>query len=273
MIASVSTPQLEQTDTRFAPISASLRAIFGTDQVGGLVPGLVVDDDRGWIPATHLIEGPLLATLLKTVEERWQAAPHVAAALTWKLYAYWLALPAALGWASARRVPLATPEDVLLSLDGELSVITLGFRRSIRVATLPTDPLALAHPSEVLVVADDAELLRVFRDSLLDQHIAPLVEATRRLVRIGPRTLLGALASGIAYGLIYAADVLPGSIQQTITTLLTALGVEDLVELVPGPDGTLTVQRRTCCLAFTLPEPKVCPGCCVKKAADRAAIA
>jgi ferric iron reductase protein FhuF len=42
--------------------------------------------------------------------------------------------------------------------------------------------------------------------------------------------------------------------------------VADLVELVPGRGGEPTVQRRTCCLAFTLPSPKVCQGCCVRTA-------
>jgi ferric iron reductase protein FhuF len=35
---------------------------------------------------------------------------------------------------------------------------------------------------------------------------------------------------------------------------------------VPGPTGELTVQRKTCCLAFTLPQPKVCAGCCLRTA-------
>ena len=273
MITSVSTLQADRTDERFTPVTATLRAMFGTDQVPGLAPGLVVDDERDWLPGTHLVDGTLLGTLLKTAEERWQAAPHVAAALTWKLYTYWLALPAVLSWTSARRVPVLAPEDVLLAIDGEHSLITVGLRRSIRVAVLPTDPLALAYPGEVQVVADDAELLRVLRGGLLDQHLTPLAAATRRLVRIGERTLLGQLAAGVAYAVLYAMDALPGPIQQSIETLLAALGVEDLVELVPGPDGELTVQRRTCCLAFTLPQPKICPGCCVKQAPAQSATA
>jgi ferric iron reductase protein FhuF len=40
--------------------------------------------------------------------------------------------------------------------------------------------------------------------------------------------------------------------------------VADLIELVPERDGRLDVQRKTCCLAFTLPQPKVCKGCCIK---------
>jgi hypothetical protein len=75
---------------------------------------------------------------------------------------------------------------------------------------------------------------------------------------------MGSLASGVAYGVLRSADTLPGSAAATVGTLLDALDVADLVELVPGPGGELTVQRRTCCLAFTLPTPKVCAGCCIR---------
>jgi len=63
----------------------------------------------------------------------------------------------------------------------------------------------------------------------------------------------------VAYGLIRSAEALPGPIAPTAQTLLAALGVDHLVEI--GPQ--LTIQRRTCCLAFTLPQPKVCAGCCI----------
>jgi ferric iron reductase protein FhuF len=52
----------------------------------------------------------------------------------------------------------------------------------------------------------------------------------------------------------------------TTYEILTALGLEDLVDLSSRRDGRpgLEVQRRTCCLAFTLPEPKICSGCCIR---------
>ena len=51
---------------------------------------------------------------------------------------------------------------------------------------------------------------------------------------------------------------------ETIADLQAALAVEDLTELVHDGQGQLDVQRKTCCLAFTLPTPKVCRGCCIK---------
>ncbi|UQU68338.1 hypothetical protein COUCH_01835 [Couchioplanes caeruleus] len=240
--------------------------MFGTStQLPGLAPDLLIRDTAGWVPSAELA-GSALDVLLESSKHRWQAQPHAAAALAWKAYTYWLALPAVLGWASARRVPLLTGTDVLMHFNDPRPLVTLGLHPDITVAVLPSDPLALSGLPEVRVVADEAALLEELRRSLLDEHLTPLLDAIHAKVRLGKRTLMGSLASGVAYAVLRSADVMPGSSAQTIDTLLTALGVEDLIELVPGRAGKLDVQRKTCCLAFTLPKPKVCMGCCIKQA-------
>ncbi|MEU8253489.1 hypothetical protein AB0C06_04370 [Micromonospora inaquosa] len=257
-------PRREAATTPLAPVTAALRAMFGTDDLPGLARGLLVEDEFGWAPATTLIDGSRLPELLNGAAARWGGTPHACAALAWKSYSYWAALPVVLGWASARRVPLLDPADLLIHFQDHRQLLTMGLRRGTTVAVLPNDPLALAGLPEVRVVADEAELLAALRGSLLDAHLAPLITAIQSEVRVGTRTLLGSVASGIAHGILRAADGLPGSTVQSIDTLLGALDLTDLVELVPGPTGEPTVQRRTCCLAFTLPRPKVCQGCCVR---------
>jgi hypothetical protein len=246
------------------PITDALRAMFGTStELPGLAPDLLVYDETRWIPAARLADDEL-PVLLESARRRWNAQPHAAAALAWKAYTYWLALPAVLGWASARRVPLLTGDDVLMHFDDPRPLVTLGLRRDIPIAVLPSDPLALSGLPQVKVVADDAALLAELRRSLMDEHLTPMLDAIHGMVRLGRRTLLGSLSSGIAYAVLRSADVLPGSSAETIGTLLGALEIEDLIELVPGPSGKLDVQRKTCCLAFTLPQPKICTGCCIK---------
>jgi hypothetical protein len=247
-----------------APVHATLRAAFRGKRPGGLAPDLVVADTPGWIPARNIADGTRLPEVLASVGRRRQATPHVAAALAWKAYTYALALPAVLGWAAARRVPLLVPDDVAVRLEAVRSVLTLGLKPSIRVAVLPSDPLALSDRDDIEVVADEAALLRAFRVALLDTHLGPLLVHVRAAARLGSRTLLGSLASGVAHGVLDAADAVPGSAAEHARRLLTALGVQDLVDLVPGPDGRLAVQRHTCCLAFTLPQPKICAGCCIR---------
>src|SRR5690348_1177995 len=174
--------------------------MFGTStEIPGLAPDLVVTDTSAWRP-TSLLTGDALDLLLDAAGRRWNAQPHAAAALAWKAYTYWLALPAVLGWASARRVPLLTADDVLVHFADPRPLVTLGLRADIPVAVLPGDPIALAGHPQVRVVADETELLAELRRSLLDEHLTPLLDAIHGQVRLGKRTLLGSLSSGVAYG-------------------------------------------------------------------------
>ncbi|MFI6758078.1 hypothetical protein ACIBF5_02890 [Micromonospora sp. NPDC050417] len=253
-----------QAAAPLAPVNATLRKMFGTDDLPGLAPGVLVEDEQGWLPATELINGNRLPEILTAAQRSWQSTPHAAAALFWKAYTYWLALPTVVGWASARRVPLVRASDVLVRVDTDRATLTLGLRPSTTIAVLPSDPLAVAGRPEVRVLSNEAELLAALRGSMLDEHLAPLLDAIHTQVRVGARTLLGSVASGVAYGILRAADGLPGTATENVGTLLTALDLADLIELVPGPDGEPTVQRKTCCLAFTLPQPRVCKGCCIR---------
>ena len=247
-----------------SPITATLRAMFGTSTaIPGLAPDLLVHDTAAWQP-TSLLAGESLELLLESAGARWKAQPHAAAALAWKAYTYWLALPAVVGYASSRRIPLLTSTNVLMHFRDPRPLVTIGLHPATPVAVLPNDPLALANLPQVRVVPDEEALLAEFRRSLLDEHLTPLLNAIHDRVRLGKRTLLGSLSSAVAYGILRSADALPGPSAETIARLHRALGVEDLIELVPDQSGRLDVQRKTCCLAFTLPSPKICRGCCIK---------
>lgn len=257
-------PQQVLAADLLAPVTATLKAMYGAEPPSNLVPDLVVLDDSGWRLASRLIDGSLLADLLDWARRRWQASVHAAAALAWKSYCYCVAMPAVLGWAAARRVPLLRPADVLIRFDDRRRSLAIGLRRSVAVAVLPSDPLARCGFPQVRVVRDDDQLLVTLRESLLDGHLTPVLDAIHARARVGARTLRGSISSGIAHGMLRAAGVLPGLTAADINTLLWTLGVQDLVELVPGPAGDLTVRRKTCCLAFTLPKRKVCASCCIK---------
>jgi hypothetical protein len=201
--------------------------------------------------------------------------------LAWKCYSYWLSLPAVIGYAAARRVPLVRPEAVRWRSSPGQPFLVVGLT-GVQVAVLPSDPLAAGTPEArsaagVRVVADERELLAELRASLLDEHLTPLLEQVRRGVHVSARTFWGSLASGVAHGVSRAADVMAGPSEeysdvagcdnsQTAEAVLGALGVSDLVELGPREGGRagIRVRRRTCCLAFTLPEPRVCAGCCIR---------
>jgi hypothetical protein len=256
-------PRIPTAADVLAPVTAALRA-SGAGERSVLAPGLLVPGAPGWIPATRLLDGPDLRLLLEAARRRWRASPHAAAALVWKSYSYWVTLPAVLGWAAARRVPLVAPADVLLGPGGRRVLPAIGLRHSVTIAVSPAAPPALSGLAQVRRAGSETELLGLLRGALLDAHLRPVIEGIRREVRIASRTLLGSVASGIATGVLRAAHVLPGDPAEHIATLTGALGVADLVELLPGRGGQPVLRRKTCCLAFTLPQPKVCAGCCLR---------
>ena len=101
-----------------APVTATLRAMFGTDAAAR---SRARSGRRRRAPAGSPPPRSSTAPLPDAARRRrtpLAGAPRTpAAALAWKAYTYWLALPAVLGWASARRVPLLDPADVLMHFD------------------------------------------------------------------------------------------------------------------------------------------------------------
>jgi Ferric iron reductase FhuF-like transporter len=253
----------------FAPIVSMLAAVrvrHGDKALAGIVPELVLDGaaepPAGWLPATALLDRDGVTHLLDAAKQRWSAQPHAAAALAWKSYTYWLALPTVLGYAAARRVPLVTPDNVLVHYAGHQPFLRVALRRP-EVAVLAGDPIADLADG-VHVVPDEPALLAVLRDTLVDRHLVPVMDGIRDLVNVGRRTLWGSVGSAVSYALARAAGTLPEPARETAAALLSSFDAADLVDLAAQPDGGLAVRRRTCCLAFTLPEPKICSGCCIR---------
>jgi ferric iron reductase protein FhuF len=243
---------------------ARIRCRRGPGGTRGIVPGLIVADPHpGWIPASALLSGERVDELLDAAKQRWGASPPAAAALAWRSYTYWLTLPSVLSWATTRRVPLVDPDDLLvrLSVSHDQPLLMFGVRRG-GLAALPDDPVAVE--SGVMIITSQEELLRQLRVTLREVHLDPLLERIQDRVRLGTRTLLGSLASAVGHAVVRGLEGTADELRLTADTLLSTLGVAGLLELAPGRDGTeLVVRRRTCCLAFTLPEPKLCSGCCI----------
>ncbi|TDB87547.1 hypothetical protein, partial [Actinomadura sp. 7K534] len=154
------------------PLGARLRAAAETDGPLGVAPGLR-PTGGGWFPVADLAARPRerLGALIAEAERRWQAPPHVAAALWWKNFSYWTTLPVALGWALNRRVPVLTAETAMLSIP-EADPGMLVAMREPRVAT-----------------GDVPELGAVIAGSLLRDLHAPVIEALHVLTRAGRRGL------------------------------------------------------------------------------------
>jgi hypothetical protein len=122
-----------------------------------------------------------------------------------------------------------------------------------------------AGGADVVRVGDERHLLGVLRATLRTGHLDPLLARIQDRVRLGTRTLLGSLASAVAYAVVRGLEAPPRDISRAADTLLSTLDVADLVTLEPGEDVRPTVWRRTCCLAFTTPKPKICSGCPLRR--------
>jgi len=214
-----------------------------------------------------LTSGSAVDELLDAAQGHWQAKRHVAAALMFKTYSYWLALPAVIGFAAARRVPLVRPDRVRVTWAPRSRFLVLGLADA-DVAVLASDPLASGDRQTlgdrgITVVPDEDALLAELRLSLMDDHLSLVVEQLRERVRLSAHTLWGSLAAGVAVALSRGAGMVAGSTLDMAERMLRGLGLTDLVDLT-ATAGALIVQRRTCCLAFTLPQPKICVGCCIR---------
>lgn len=228
------------------PLCARLRAAADAEGPLGVAPGLRVTGG-GWFPVAELADAPhaRLGALIAETGRRWQAPPHVAAALWWKNFSYWTTLPVTMGWALNGRVPVLTAGTTMLS-------------------TPEAEPGMLVAMDEPRVATGDtAELGAVIGDSLLRDLHAPLIEALHALTRAGRRGLWGSVAEALVHPLAaFAGDVLddPGDAART---LLESVGepVAGLVEL-PG------LRRRTCCMWVTLGQG-ICPTCCITEPGER----
>ena len=143
----IAPPALVPTADPLAPVRETLIQMAARPHapaVAGIAPGLTVTDPHDWVPAADLVAGVRLDELLASAAQRWQAAPHAAAALAWKSYSFWLALPAVLGYAAARRVPLLRPDSVVVRWSTRQPFLTVGLTAAVEVAILPNDPLALS---------------------------------------------------------------------------------------------------------------------------------
>ena len=200
--------------------------------------------DLRWTPAIDLVNGDAIDELLNAAQRRWPADAHVAAALAWKSYTYWITLPAVIGYIAGRLVPDVRPDNVEFQIH-EAS---------------PFVSVRLLRPDATALVGD-ASLLAELRKALLDEHLDPVLEQLRERVHLGRRTLLGSLASAVCYAVMRAREALPDRAVTDAHQILDALGVSDLVDFGVDASGELRVQRHTCCLAFALPTPKICSSC------------
>ncbi|GAB3994250.1 hypothetical protein GCM10029992_08100 [Glycomyces albus] len=211
---------------------------------------------------SELVDGSRTGELLADSARLWGGSEHASAALAWKTYCYWAIVPVVLGYVAARRVPVLEAEDFQFTIAAEGEPMFSGRGLRPRFLVLGDDPLADSAGFET--APGEAAMLERTRESLFDRHLDGVLEAVRGRVRVGRRTLLGSLASGIAYAVATCACAGRDAAEATAKTLLEAFDVADLVDVSTDEDGRLVYRRHTCCLAFTIDGCGTCATCCVQ---------
>ncbi|MFG1920280.1 hypothetical protein [Cryptosporangium sp. NPDC048952] len=199
----------------------------------------------------------------------------VASALAFKAYT-WALIEVAVGrWVTERRV--VDVSSACVSMRTELADEPRLEFRSLHYTVLSDDPMA--GQSGVAVVATEQELLEVLRCTLVENHLAPAVEAFRALRGGGPRPLWGTVAQSIGYPAATADPTFLPDRAATVHRLLSILpeGAAQLVEIAELDEGQgwrPLLLRRTCCYAYTLPAyGQPCLTCCLLDDAGRDAVA
>ena len=104
------------------------------------------------------------------------------------------------------------------------TVSTIGVQRAYNYALAPMS-------RERFIETVTADLPGYLRRTLLDGHLDPVLEQLRGRVRLGRRTLLGSLASGVAYALVRSADTLPEPVRASRATNGSAVPRERSAQL------------------------------------------
>lgn len=211
--------------------------------------------------AADLAAGAGIDALMATAAAQWGGSPHANAALAWKTYCYWAIAPAVLGYVAARRVPVMDAANTVFTVAEAAPVFSVRQIRP-RFIALPHDEFA-GHP-DVEVAADEGELLDRLRASVFEEHLGPVLDAFLARARVGRRTLLGSVASGLAYAVASIAQAVPEPDDVIAKTLLDVFDVCHLVDIATDEEGRLVYQRRTCCLALTIEGGRTCSTCCVR---------
>jgi len=222
----------------------------------------------GWYRVDRLLRDDALLRDLITAYGDTMRAPsrQVASALAFKAYSWSVIEPVVTAWLTRRRVPdfSAALTAVHLGHDGYEVAMT-----AERASVLADDPLAGAPG--MIVVPGERPLLDALRRTLIDGHLAPAVEAFRRVRGGGARPLWGSVAQSLCYPASVAETLDPHA---AVDQLLSVLGpdVADLVEVTEMNEGAgwrPALIRRTCCYYYAVPSGELCSTCCLLTDADR----
>ncbi|PRY02177.1 (2Fe-2S)-binding protein [Allonocardiopsis opalescens] len=212
----------------------------------------------GWLPGSAMLDPDVLRTALRSHERLWKAPEHVAAALWWKAYTYWVALEPATRWMRTGTGAEVGLDHVELQLDSDLRCVRL--RPPGGRGTPP--PAALADAEEGLSALVEAVVVR---------HLEPVGRTLADVTRLGARGMWGSIMSGLAWALLDDDTATLADVERLLDAVPCPYGrLVDPAELVSA-DGAAKPYplRRTCCFYYQVPGGQVCLTCPLLSDAQR----
>lgn len=263
---------LAGTYQRLGALSALLRLEPGPPRTGGTrVTGRALAQDHAVLDRLVTAEERRIRTAYGTVPRRDVAA-------TWVLhrYAFTACLAMSGPWYLERRVPRLPLDRVSWDWrDGGLTADPDG------VSCLPGDPAVAGRPPGVRELPDE-EALRAELRGAVAEHLGPVLEAFRPLLRRGSRTLWGMASDELTEGIWYLGRLLgdPGAAARDADLLLPGgtapyagsagfrpsgnpgtPGDSGTAGTAAEPGGEPTRTRIGCCLYYTIRPDEVCATC------------
>ncbi|RLV10418.1 iron-sulfur protein [Streptomyces griseocarneus] len=227
-----------------------------------------VDGER--VTGERLVQDAALRERLVDAAERRIADTHgvtprrdVAAMDALHQYVFYATVAMSGPWFLTHRVPWIGLDG--LAHDGASAALTVA---PSHLLCLPDDPAATLPG--VRVVADEERLRAALREAVAE-HLGPVLEAFRPLLRRGTRAVWGLAADELTEGIWYvgrvtgqerravaAADVLlPGG----TPPFVGAAGFRPCGDAAAAGEGEATRTRINCCLWYTVTPQQPCSTC------------
>ncbi len=221
----------------------------------------------GWLRADELMPGGTrFEALVERLGGAYDPVTRRAVGSQFVLEYLHFTWPAITAYAVERCVPDVSADNLLVRLDERGMPIAFGLAEP-RFGVLEGDPLA---GEAAFVARNDGELLAWLLGQAIDRNAGPLVEGIRARLSTSGTALWGNVAAAFVHPLLWHVQLVasdPAAIVRDAEALLRrpaerALGSQlRLLKVLNGDTEWTVTARRTCCLAWSMPDKARCAEC------------
>jgi len=221
-------------------------------------------DDGVYVACDALIGDPdwLRALIVQTGRQLGTDDPMVAASLFVQSYAYRVLTLAIACVTTSGVVPDSSASSMAIALKGGRVSLVAYTRPGVLAITTPDQPVSTSLVAE----AQLATLFEAIHNRAIDLHLAPLIESTRSIIRVGERLLWGNVAASLAVAFRTMEGSLGDWVQEIGNYFVDHApsqlgGLGSFLVLEHGGRRGWFWERTNCCLYDRLPGDVRCADC------------